>query len=417
MPGEILTLEVERPAVGGRMIARHDGAIVLVSGAIPGERVRARVERVQRRTIFATVVDVLEASPDRVVPPPGLACGGHVLAHVTDGRQHALKAAMIADAFRRQARIDIGTVPVTSGPPDGYRTRARLHVRGGRWGFFEPGSHSPCDLAGSRQLSADSAALADILCAGVAAAGRDVHADVEWTENATGTTRVAHVEVTGGEIVTPPGAIGGIDALSWRRAAAGAVEGLYGDPVVVDDVRSAGGVAVAVRHHVRAFFQGNRFLLQPLVDDVVRRVSGATVVDLYAGVGLFSLALAGSGRAIEAVEGEAQAAADLAANARATPGVTGHHAPVEAYLRRRAIRDVDSVVVDPPRTGLAPEVTLALAAAAVPELVYVSCDPVTLARDVRTLVDAGYTLDDVRAFDLFPRTAHVEAVVTLRPPG
>lgn len=415
MPDQILELDVERPAVGGRMIARHDGAIVLVAGAIPGERVRARVERVQRRTIFAAVTEVLVASPDRVVPPPGLACGGHVFAHVADARQHALKAEMIADAFRRQARIDTGRVPVATGPADGYRTRARLHLRTARWGFFEPGSHMLCDVAGSRQLSAASAALAETLCAQVASAGgRELAADVEWAENVAGSTRVAHVEVTSGGLAAPLSAITGIDALSCRGTVAGAIEPLWGDAVVVDDIRGAGGVAIAVRHHVRAFFQGNRFLLQALVDDVVRRVSGASVVDLYAGVGLFSLALAGSGRAVEAVEGDAQAAADLAVNARMAAGVTAHHAPVETYLRRRAMDGVDTVVVDPPRTGLAPDVTQALTAARVPELVYVSCDPVTLARDVRALVDSGYALAEVRAFDLFPRTAHIETVVTLR---
>lgn len=416
MTDRILTLDVERPAVGGRMIARHDGAIVLVAGAIPGERVRARVERVQRRTIFAAVVEVMTASPDRVTPPPGLACGGHVLAHVADARQHALKAEIVADAFRRQARLDVGAVPVTAGPADGYRTRARIHVRDGRWGFFEPGSHTPCDVTGSRQLRADSADVAARLCAAVAGTTPGLRADVEWAENVAGTTRVAHVDVTSRAPASGLVAIAGLDALSVSDAATGAVETRYGEPVVVDAVRAADGRPVEVRHHVRAFFQGNRFLLQALVDDVVRRVSGATVMDLYAGVGLFSLALAAPGRVVDAVEGDAQAAADLAANAGAAPGVTTHHAPVEHYVRAAPLRAAGTVVVDPPRTGLAPAVAQALSAAAVPALVYVSCDPATLARDVRVFLDAGYTVDDVRAFDLFPRTAHVETVVTLHAP-
>lgn len=417
MADEILTLDVERPAVGGRMIARHDGAIVLVAGAIPGERVRARVERVQRKTIFAAVVEVVTASPDRVTPPPGLVCGGHVLAHVADARQHTLKAEMIADAFRRQARLDVGTVPVSAGPADGYRTRARIHVRDGRWGFFEAGSHTPCDLTGSRQLSAESAAIAAGLCARIAAGAPGLRADVEWAEDVAGTTRVAHVDVTSGALVSSLAAGHGLDALSVSNTATGVVTPVHGEPVVVDPIRTAPGVTVMVRHHVRAFFQGNRFLLQALVDDVVRRVSGASVVDLYAGVGLFSVALAAPGRVVVAIEGDAQAASDLASNAAGAPGVTGHHAPVEIYLRRTRLRATDAVVVDPPRTGLTPAVAQALAGAAVRELVYVSCDPATLARDVRVLLDAGYGVDDVRAFDLFPRTAHVETVVTLRGPA
>jgi 23S rRNA (uracil1939-C5)-methyltransferase len=144
--GDLLTLVIERPAVGGRMIARHDSGIVLVAGAIPGERVTARVERVQRRTVFARTVEVLEASPDRVVADAGLACGGHVFAHIAAPRQAALKGEMIADAFRRQGRLEIARVPVATGPADGYRTRARVHVRRGRWGFFEEGSHTLCDI-------------------------------------------------------------------------------------------------------------------------------------------------------------------------------------------------------------------------------------------------------------------------------
>ncbi|MCC6989987.1 MAG: TRAM domain-containing protein, partial [Acidobacteria bacterium] len=163
--GELLTLAIERPAVGGRMIARHDGAIVLVAGAIPGERVTARVERVQRRTVFARTVEVLEASPDRVAADAGLACGGHVFAHIAAPRQAALKAEMITDAFRRQGRLEIDAVPVSTGPADGYRTRARVHLRRGRWGFFEEGSHALCDISASRQLRAESAAVLDTLCA------------------------------------------------------------------------------------------------------------------------------------------------------------------------------------------------------------------------------------------------------------
>jgi 23S rRNA (uracil1939-C5)-methyltransferase len=182
---------------------------------------------------------------------------------------------------------------------------------------------------------------------------------------------------------------------------------------VVDAVAGAGGRVLQIRHHVRAFFQGNRYLLQALVDDVRARVDAESVADLYAGVGLFSLALAAEGRAVEAVEGDEWAAADLRVNAAAWSGVGVHHEAVEAFVRRPVLGACGAVVVDPPRTGLSAEVSAALAGARVRRLVYVSCDPATLARDVRVLTDAGYTLGEVRVFDLFPRSAHVETVVTL----
>ena len=411
-PGALVTLAIDRPAVGGLMIARHDGAIVLVAGAIPGERVVARIERVQRKTIFARTVEVLEASPDRVDADAGLAGGGQVLAHVSPARQAVLKAEMIGDAFRRLGRVDVGAVPVATGAADGYRTRARIHVRQGRWGFFAEGTHALCDIAATRQLSGGSAAILERLCAAVGARP-ETAAEVEWAESLDGQRKVAHVafdRAVGPHAMAP---VEGLDGASWSDD--GGSGQAWGDPFVVDTVQS-GAVPRAplrVRHHVRAFFQGNRFLLQGLVDDVVSRVDGAEVADLYAGVGLFSVVLAGAGRAVEAVEGDAFAAADLQVNAGPTSRVRVQHRPVEAFVRRSRLGAFGTVIVDPPRTGLSPEVSGALAGARVPQIVYVSCDAATLARDVRLFVEAGYGLADVRAHDLFPRTAHVEIVVTL----
>lgn len=411
--GELLTLAIERPAVGGRMIARHGGAVVLVAGAIPGERVTARVERVQRRTVFARTVEVLEASPDRVAADAGLACGGHVFAHIEAPRQAALKAEMIADAFRRQGRLEIEAVPVSTGPADGYRTRARVHVRRGRWGFFEAGSHALCDITASRQLRPESAAVLDRLC-GAVAADPNAAAEVEWAESVDGTRRVAHVALTAAGAALTLAPADGLDGASWSDVR-GRMRQAWGEPFVVDTLGVAGGAAatVDVRHHVRAFFQGNRYLLQALVDDVVGRVTAPVVADLYAGVGLFSLVLAAQGRAVEAVEGDDWAAGDLQANGGPTSRVHVHHRAVESYVQRTRLDAFGAVVVDPPRTGLAPEVTTALVGARVPRVVYVSCDPATLARDVRLFVDGGYAVRDMRAFDLFPRTAHVETVLTL----
>ncbi|MGE0815449.1 MAG: class I SAM-dependent RNA methyltransferase [Vicinamibacterales bacterium] len=414
-PGDTLTLEVERPAVGGRMIARHDGAVVLVAGAIPGERVVAAVERVQRHTVFARTVDVLEPSPDRVAADPALACGGNVLAHVSAPRQAALKGEMLTDAFRRLARTDVGRVPVVAGPADGYRTRARAHVRRGRWGFFEASTHALCAIAGTRQLSADGAARLEAICAAVA--GATPHAaEVEWAESLDGARFAAHVDVAGR---VPRGGIGtrsDVQGLSWSGDGRESREG-FGEPFVVDTLRGADGREVTIRHHVRSFFQGNRYLLQVLVDDVAGRVDADAAADLYAGVGLFSVRLAADGRTVAAVEADRYAAGDLAAHARDWPALVAHHATVEAFVAAGGLDAVPVVVVDPPRTGLAPAVAAAVARSAARRIVYVSCDPATLARDVGLLIADGFALADLRAFDLFPRTAHVEAVATLERPA
>ena len=416
VPGTLLTLQIERPAVGGRMIARHDGAVVLVAGAIPGERVVARVERVQRRTLWARVVEVLDASADRVASDDPVACGGNVLAHMTAARQVAIKSEMLADAFRRIGRLELAGTPVAESPADGYRTRARVHVRGGRWGFFEEGSHRLCDVTGSRQMSPASAEGINRLCAAIARAGAGVSAEIEWAETAGGDGRAAHItlEKADGKAMATLGLIDGLDGASWSATDREKEHLLWGDVHLVDHIDVSGHAGVPVLHHARSFFQGNRYLLQALVDDVVGRVRGDRVLDLYAGVGLFSVAAAAAGKTVVAVEGHDTAADDLRRNAAAYPSaLTYRHNAVEAEMTLATAARVDTVVVDPPRTGLSAEVSRALGAGGVPRIVYVSCDPATLARDARVLVDAGYNLSDVRAYDLFPRTGHVETVLTL----
>lgn len=414
-PDTMLTLQIERPAVGGRMIARHDGAVVLVAGAIPGERVVARVERVQRRTVWARVTEVVEASPDRVAVAPALACGGNVLAHMTAARQLVIKSEMLADAFRRIGRIELPSTTVAGSPADAYRIRARVHVRGGQWGFFEEGSHTLCDVPGSRQMSAQSADVIGRLCAALARRGAGTSAEIEWAETADGAHRAAHItlERADGKAMAALGLVEGLDAATWSAADRDKEHQLWGDAHLVDRVSVAGRDGVPVLHHARSFFQGNRFLLQPLVDDVMGRIAGPRLLDLYAGVGLFSVAAAAAGKTVVAVEGADTAADDLRRNAAAHPALSYRHAAVEDERDLATAAHADTVVVDPPRTGLSAEVSRALGAGGVPRIVYVSCDPATLARDVRVLVDAGYAMSDVRAFDLFPRTGHVETVVTL----
>jgi tRNA/tmRNA/rRNA uracil-C5-methylase (TrmA/RlmC/RlmD family) len=182
---------------------------------------------------------------------------------------------------------------------------------------------------------------------------------------------------------------------------------------VTDVVRAHDGRSFTVRHHARSFFQGNRYLLQALVDDVASRIGAARVADLYAGVGLFARRLVADGRQVEAVESDRQAALDLADNARGVSGFTAHHRTVEQFVARGGLTRVAAVIVDPPRAGMGPVVVESLAQSGLSTIVYVSCDPATLARDVRRLASVGYTPRDVRAFDLFPRTGHVEVVVTL----
>jgi tRNA/tmRNA/rRNA uracil-C5-methylase (TrmA/RlmC/RlmD family) len=408
-PGSLLTLTVDRPAVGGAMIARVEGRIVLVSGAIPGERVTARVDRTSKGVAFATTVSVDEASSDR---RPGFAdplCGGCAYSHIAYDRQRAIKAQVVADAFARIARVELpAVVDVRPSPETGYRMRARLHARGGRLGFFREGTHGVCDPRQSRQLLDDSCDALDRVAAAMRSLGDTVR-EVELSENMPASERVVHLETA------RPVDSRALDALK-------SVAGLTPSPYVSDDV-TIGDRSIRLRRHVLAFFQGNRYLLRELVEYVVNLVEpGSEVLDLYAGAGLFSVAMASFRSAsVTAVEGDRYASDDLRANCAAAGGdLTAIRSDVESAvvaLRNRGPRETSApsdrvVVVDPPRTGLSPDARDGVIQLAPRRIVYVSCDVATLARDSRAIVDAGYSIERVKAFDLFPNTPHVETVVT-----
>ena len=416
--GDRLRLTIERPAAGGRMIARHDGAIVLVSGAIPGETVEAEIEKVQRRTAWAATRQVLDASPDRIAGAADGACGGSVLAHIKYERQRAIKAAIIDDAFRRVGRVTLDApVEVTASPIDGYRMRARLHVRSGRIGFFREGTHSLCDAGPTRQLRADSMAVLAALERSLSVIERPTVSAIDWSENVEASDRALHLELMPDTDPSRLAALTKVDGLTGVTCAPvdhPRTMELWGSPLVRDRLRGA-----TLTRHARSFFQGNRYLLQTLVDHVIDLIDDRTpeggrdenaLLDLYAGVGLFSVAASTAGKgSVTAVEGDRFSAADLKRNATGTD-ITAIVGPVEKFLERRR-GQWSTVIVDPPRTGMSKEATAGVVALRAPCLVYVSCDIATLARDARLLLDSGYQFVSMRAFDLFPNTAHVETVI------
>jgi 23S rRNA (uracil1939-C5)-methyltransferase len=419
--GQAVELAIERPAAGGRMIARHQGQVVLVRGAIPGERVKVWIERAEKRLAYAVTREVLEPSPDRRPAGPDPLCGGALYSHIQYQRQLAIKSDVVRDAFARLGRYPIeGAVPVAASPEDGYRMRARLHVHGGRAGFYREGTHQLCDAAPTRQLT--DAAMASVTAV-AGAMERDAAGavtSISVTENLAGTERAVHLElapasrVTASELERVMTATG-LRGISARGATAGdpLVAGL---PIVTDPLsaltgREAGGAVLQRR--AESFFQGNRFLLSALVGAVIEAVPhDGEVVDLYAGVGLFSVALASTGRSeVTAVEGDRASGADLRENARPhAPRLDARIQRVEDYLASRRGRRIATIVIDPPRTGLSKDAAEAILRHGPARLVYVSCDPPTLARDARKLLDAGYRLESLRAFDLFPNTPHVASL-------
>jgi 23S rRNA (uracil1939-C5)-methyltransferase len=418
-----VTLSVERPVAGGDMLARHDGRVVFVRGVIPGERVLANITRQVKGVSWAEVVEILEPSPDRREPSHDPACGGGYYAHIAPARQRALKAEIIADAFRRIGKHPLSApVAVAPSPEEGYRLRARLHVRGRRAGFFREGTHTPCDAAPSGQLRAETL---DAVARLVASLG--VHADhcdvIIVAEDVAARSLAAHLEPARGMQL---GDLGGLDS---RALLASGVTGvttiagrqrvvLAGTPTVTDrafdlfDGASPIGDAPVWTRHATSFFQGNRFLMGALVTRVLDATANAqTIGDLYSGVGLFAVALAARGSRVVAVEGDESSGGDLVSNAEPWKDrLEVWHSSVEHATTRPSSPTFDAVVVDPPRTGMSPEAVKGLGRWRPSRVVYVSCDPPTLARDAAALISSGYTLVAIDAYDMFPNTPHVETV-------
>jgi 23S rRNA (uracil1939-C5)-methyltransferase len=340
-------------------------------------------------------------------------CGGCLYSHIGYARQLAIKSDVIGDAFRRIGHIELAVpVGVAPSPEDGYRMRARLHVRGSRFGFFREGTHDLCDARTTRQLLPATMDALERLMAAVRSTGPGVVREIELSENLDASERVAHLDTS--EALDPRL----VDKLL-------SVDGFTAGPYVTDAV-TIGDASLKLRRHVQSFFQGNRYLLRDLVAHVIDRVPiDSPVLDLYAGVGLFAVAAAViRGARVTAVEGDARAAADLQANGQAIGGtMTTVRAPVESVggtgagiFSLSAVPDMKAgtVIVDPPRTGMSREALDAVLRVNAARLIYVSCDAATLARDARRIVDAGHTIERAGAFDMFPNTPHVETVIVFR---
>ncbi len=427
--GNVVALDVEKPAAGGRMLARHDGLVVLVSAAIPGEQVRALVQRTSAGVAYAVTVEVVKASPDRRPAATDWACGGNVYAHIAYPRQLSLKAEIVLDALARIGHITHqAPIEVSPSPERGYRMRARFHLRGSHIGFFREGTHHLCDPASTGQLLPET----DRVLAGIGEILRTGRlqgvTSIELAENVPATERALHLESerpvppAGLELLARIPTVVGVSASfggaspsagrhpgqgqGWRRTMTAG-----GAACVLDDLALPDTPPFRLQHNAAAFFQGNRYLLAPLAARVCSLVPRGPVIDLYAGVGLFAAALAASGwERVVAVESDRAAAADLRANAAPFgAALEPVEMPVEDYLAGHQ-SDGATVVIDPPRTGMSRAASAALASHGAPRIVYVSCDVATFARDARRLLDAGYALEHLEAFDLFPNTAHVEAV-------
>ncbi|MDC5699047.1 TRAM domain-containing protein [Intrasporangium calvum] len=401
LAGTEWTVDVGPVAHGGHCVARHEGQVVFVRHALPGERVVARVTegRVGDRFVRADAVEVLTASPHRVPAPCPYAaarvCGGCDFQHVTLPHQRELKAAVVREQLSRLAGLDVDLeVQPVPGDADGLRWRTRVEFavdRSGRAG-----------LHGHR--SKDIVPVDDCLIATEAVVGSGV-LDTVWHDcTAVDVIDAAHPDEPVLVPLPVPEGGDGSGGLVGERVTDGAWEGEY---------------VVAAR----GFWQVHPGAAGTFLSRVVKLLEpapGDRVLDLYAGAGLFTMRLGElvePGGFVLGVEGDARAVDNGVRNTEDQPNVEWRTNRVDRELASLVAQGItaDLVVLDPPRTGAGPGVLADVAALGPRRIVYVACDPAALARDVKAAADHGLRLAHVEAWDAFPMTHHVECIAVLEP--
>ena len=395
-------------AHGGHCVARHEGRVVFVRHSLPGERAVVRVTE-DRHPGFcrADAVEILEASPDRVERPcprsgPGR-CGGCDWQHVAPAAQRELKATVVREQLARLAGltdVDV-TVEELPGGPLRWRSRARFAVdRSGAAGLRRHRSHDVVVLDDC-PITVETGARAVLGQRWPGAGAVDVSVDSTGAVTTTRLDRRGHP--TSSRVVRPGGDLPEEPSTRAERRAGGRDWEVEGTGFWQVHPAAADALVAAVT-------------------DFAEVRPGETVLDLYAGVGLFGGALAPSagpdGRVV-CVESDEAACAAAEANLADLPQAEVWQGEIDAAGLGELLAELgsapDVVILDPPRAGAGQAVSRLLAATAARAVVYVACDPAALARDVAAFADAGYRLAAVRGFDAFPMTAHVESVALLVP--
>ena len=409
--GAVIELVIERPAFGGDVLGyAPDGRVVFVRGAAPGDRVRVRLTRVKKRFARSVLLDVLDAPRRAETFCPHLdTCGGCPWQRVPVPAQRAALSAHLGRTLSQATGASVAPAPI-HGPTEtmGWRSTARVHWRQGALGFFGAGGQTVVDIDHCPVFSPTLAAL-------YTAVRRQLAPQLKGS----GTLRLsASPSAESGTVsLTLPPADGASMAAVERFVASadachGAVVGQGGARTVFGRDHNVFGAA-HVGHPAESFVQAHQPGNAALAAEVVDRLADAkAVIELYAGSGNLSLALAEAGVSVTAVEIDPAAAAALNQTAM-DRGLAGRLRAIAGDAGDLPPGPFDCALIDPPRSGAA-DALEGLCCTGVTRLLYVSCDAATLGRDVRDLVARGWRVEHARAYDLFPHTGHVEALVELR---
>ena len=384
--GDLVQVTIEKVAHGGHFIARHDGAVIFVRHAIPGEKCTIQITSTGSSFNRADVVSVEAPSEFRVQAPCSFAhrngCGGCDFQHISVDHQRILKSDVIAEQFSRIAKMDLRVEVEEVGESTHWRTRAIATTdRNGKLGFYKSRSHSIAPVTDCI-ICVEGMNFNEI-------ASRDLKGDIRVEINASNT----------GERSIALAPARGEEKARLTEGPAVLRENVLGRTLEVSQ---------------ESFWQSHKKAPEVLTQAVLEFAqlkSGEHVLDLYGGVGLFSAAIleaVGPTGHVDLIEGSKVATADAARNFAAFSNITIATGDVAKLLPRITAADV--VVLDPPRDGAGKEAVAHIARLAPRAIVYVACDPAALARDTAYLADHSYSLVKVRAFDLFPMTHHIECV-------
>ena len=433
-----MELCIEKLVYGGEGLGRLEGRAVLLPLVLPGERVDAHPVKEEPRLVRARLGQVLEPSPARIAPGCSYftQCGGCHYQHIGYEDQLRYKAAILGETLRRVGKITAPEPELLASPPWHYRNRAQFktykHGDTFQLGYFELGSHrllpvGSCPISSPRineilpqlwqlgrrpDFPAGSGEIEVLVAHNDSSVLVNVASQGRWPKTLVSALREHIADLVSLAVVEGPARLAPLPRYATSR--------VFGRGYLL---YRAGDVDYRVSHG--SFFQTNRFLADTLAGVATENLEGDTALDLFAGVGYFALPLAGKFRRVVAVESSDASIRDLESN-RQRAGmahVEAVRATAEEFLAqpntppRRSSERIplrpDVALLDPPRSGLSKAAAEHLAAQEAPSIIYVSCDPSTLARDLVRLTARGYRLKRLRLVDLFPQTFHIETIATL----
>lgn len=418
-----MNLTIEKLIYGGEGLARlPDGKAVFLPFVLPGEEVSATLGHQKSSYARATADQVLKPAATRITPkcPYFTSCGGCHYQHALYPAQLEIKRAILRETLLRNGKFDWkGEINTVSAEPWNYRNRTRMKVSGGAdfaMGYHRLASHDllpvkSCPIS-SPLINRAVEVVWEMGLAGLVPGGIK---EIEFCTDHADARMLIEVHHLAG---APGGHEFAADLqkrMTEIKGAAIYAQGQGGDSQLKETLGTPHLQYQVGERSFRvsagSFFQTNRLLVQKLAQTVASDFFGKIALDLYAGVGLFANHLAKRFEQVFAVESSPASAADLQANA--LKNVVAVKSTTEKFLPRCLNMHPDVVVVDPPRSGLGSKATQLLAALRVRRIVYVACDPATLARDVRTFLDFGYRVEEVFLVDLFPQTFHLESIIRL----